>query len=147
VERVGPARARVVFSPGWVRDGTPRPHDVSVRWRLLSANNRQLGRCDDRFGGLAEARSAVLAVQRELDICESEVQRQSATGRWTWQLLLRGSVCAISGRTYESSRITRQSLAHFREELALAMIAPLPTLPRQPLADGSWDSRDAGSLR
>jgi hypothetical protein len=111
-----------------------------VWWRLLSGNNRQLGRSAELFDGVAEARRAAATVRDAATSVERYVVRQLAPVRWGWSLMLDGIVVAVSGRGYEGERTAAHAL-----ELFLAAAAEAPLDPRQDLVppQSSTDRRTA----
>lgn len=105
--------------------GGPRLADHAgalVRWRLLSGNNRQLGRSAELFDGVAEARQAATTIRDAADSVEQYVVRLTAPVRWGWSLMLDGIVVAVSGRAYEGERTAVHALELF---LSAATAAPL----------------------
>jgi hypothetical protein len=84
-----------------------------VRWRLLSANNRQLGRGPvpyaDELAAWAAAGRLVLGLHR----AETALLRVRVPGPWTWRLLLDDEVLAVSGRDYERAPAAAQALQLF----------------------------------
>jgi uncharacterized protein YegP (UPF0339 family) len=102
--------------------GTAEHVGALVRWRLLSANNRQLGRSAELFHGVAEAREAAAAIRDGADSLEQYVVRLTSPVRWGWSLVLDGMVVAVSGRGYEGERTALHALDLF---LSAATQAPL----------------------
>jgi hypothetical protein len=93
-----------------------------VRWRLLSGNNRQLGRSAELFDGVAEARLAVVTIRAAGNALERYVVRRMAPVRWGWSLMLDGVVVAVSGRAYEGERTVVHALEHFLSAAAGACL-------------------------
>ncbi|MBO0884110.1 MAG: hypothetical protein J2P17_28020 [Mycobacterium sp.] len=90
-----------------------------VRWRLLSGNNRELGRsayaCDD-----AEAcRTELEKLLADLDLLESRL-RLLAPHRWCWELLRDGFVVAVAGHLFERQVRCHQVLDQFLRDAPLA---------------------------
>jgi hypothetical protein len=88
--------------------GTLGPHfqlyaagpGAPVNWRLLSGNNRDLGRGQDACETAEQCRIALSEVLSELSDCQGVV-RPGAQNRWMWALRLRGVVVAVSGHDYD----------------------------------------------
>lgn len=99
--------------------------DGQVVWRLLSANNRQLGRgataCADRSSAWAAASSLA-------GLLGAAEPRLAWLGRrlgWTWTLSVAGAVQAVSGRGYERVGVATQALAAFVTGLPEAVRAEM----------------------
>ncbi|CAN5611038.1 hypothetical protein BH10ACT8_BH10ACT8_18270 [soil metagenome] len=71
-----------------------------VNWRLLSGNNRDLGRGCVSSENPDECRVAILSVVRGLPDTTSII-RPGSQNRWVWALLLNGLTVAASGRDYD----------------------------------------------
>ncbi|MDQ1719345.1 MAG: hypothetical protein QOE89_3298, partial [Pseudonocardiales bacterium] len=71
-----------------------------VNWRLLSGNNRDLGRGQAACETAEECRTALSELLSELSDCQGVV-RPGAPNRWMWALRLRGVVVAVSGHDYD----------------------------------------------
>lgn len=112
--------------------GRPRPAVVSIAetgdwygWRLIGANNRELGRGARGFDTYQLARRAVGQLKETLGRLTHSSTTNPATGRWGWRFDLDGVAVAVSGRWYERDHDGRIGAAKF---LALA--------PHADLADG-----------
>lgn len=131
---------RFIFSTTWGPGFLPVeagdfPPDLSqaptvVRWRLLSANNRQLGRSAAVFDDVAAARAAALALQDSLGAVDQVVTRLATPPRWVWSLVRAGTVVAVSGRSYETERAVVRTLSLFLSSAAAAPVAVVNRLPR-----------------
>jgi hypothetical protein len=95
-----------------------------VRWRLLSGNNRQLGRSAELFDGVAEARQAATRIRDGTGSLEQYVVRLVAPVRWAWSLVLDGILVAVSGRAYEGERTAVHALELFLSAAAAAPLDP-----------------------
>jgi len=85
-----------------------------VRWRLLGANNRELGRGAGPFADLESCQAAVRdLVARVAGATPGIVGDADHTGAWSWRLDLDGHPVAVSWRTYLRHRECAYSLAHF----------------------------------
>jgi hypothetical protein len=91
-------------------------------WRLIGANNRELGRSARSFGSYQLARRAVGQLKEGLGRLAHNSTNNPATGRWGWRLDLDGVAVAVSGRWYERDYDGRVGAAKF---LALAVDAEL----------------------
>lgn len=89
-----------------------------VRWRLLSGNNRELGRGAGEYDDPLACRLAVEELQVEVDDLEPAVRRVHAA--WTWHLEREGVIVASSGRRFDRLIRCEQNLAQFRTRLAEA---------------------------
>jgi hypothetical protein len=129
-------QARFVFNtasalPWIVRDGIPvAPVDVhqelspAICWRLLSPNNRQLGRSADLFVDLAGCVRAVELFLAGLHDAEPLVTRHTVPVRWTWRVLEGNHVVAMSGRWFEAERQAIRTLDNFLASAVLASTVP-----------------------
>src|SRR5215467_9412659 len=82
-------------------------------WRLIGANNRELGRNARRFTSYPLARQAVRHLQQHLDLVVRGTYVEPATGRWIWRVDLDDEPIAISGRWYERDHDSRLGMAKF----------------------------------
>jgi hypothetical protein len=73
---------------------------AGVTWRLLSSNNRDLGRSALSF---PDMRSCQLMVRRLQLMIDKVVVVQLRAGRvdWSWRVRLDGADVAVSSRTYQ----------------------------------------------
>jgi|GEM_PF-3534930 len=95
-------------------------HHNRYGWRLIGANNRELGRSALGFGSYHGARSAVVALQRSLGSFVQHLTTDPATGRRGWHVEVDGACVAVSGRWYERDHDARLGAAKF---VALALRA------------------------
>jgi len=93
----------------------------SVRWRLLSGNNREIARGAETFADAESCRIAVKDLQTTADPLESVV-RQTEAHLWVWQLSDGGRLVASSAHGYDRMIRCSHGLAQFREALPLAEI-------------------------
>jgi hypothetical protein len=129
-------QARFVFNmasalPWIVRDGTvaaPVVRDEApsraICWRLLSPNNRQLGRSADVFDDLAACLHAVELFLVGLPDAEPLVTRHTGPVRWTWRVLEGNHVVAMSGRSFEAERQAVRTLDNFLASAVFASTVP-----------------------
>ena len=129
-------QARFVFNmasalPWVVPDlAAPRPVELfevatpAICWRLLSPNNRQLGRSADVFDDLPACARAVELFLMGLADAEPLVTRHAAPVRWTWRVLEGNHVVAMGGRSFESERLAIRTLDNFLASAVLAPVVP-----------------------
>lgn len=133
------AEPRVIYVSGFARAGSAiqwpggwlEPPATAVAdgdwsaWRLLGANNRELGRSYFAYPTLLDCHRAVAEVQGGVTRAEPVVTISLRTGLWRWQLNLATGPAVISARSFERRRACEANLAHFctaipRAEGALA---------------------------
>lgn len=94
-----------------------------LQWRLLSGNNREVGRSALDYPDEQTCRAAVLEVQHELHTLDGSVRRMPSN-LWVWQLAKRDTVVATSGRDYDRMVRAQDSMDAFLRGLRNAPIAP-----------------------
>ena len=113
-------------------------------WRLVGANNRELGRSAQAFTDAATCRAGISFFRRQLDHLETRVWCDG-NGRWVWRLDLHGQPVATAARAYMRRREAAFNLAQF---LAAARAASAPTIgqpaPAQPIAPPALTGEVAG---
>jgi hypothetical protein len=92
-------------------------------WRLMGANNRELGRSALSFVSYQLARRSVMQLKEGIGRLVQHSTTDPATGRWGWRLDLDGLAVAVSGRWYERDHDGRLGAAKF---VALTVEAELP---------------------
>jgi hypothetical protein len=92
-----------------------------VGWRVLGANNRELGRSAGPFWRVDQAYQAVHEAQAVL---ERTVTRFWADdlGEWFWNISLDGEQLAVSSRGYRRQRECNYSIEQFREHFPTARV-------------------------
>lgn len=91
------------------------PAAGGVGWRLLGANNRELGRAAIAYPDAEAALSAVQDVRELAGVGGAHILHDPATGSWAWHLLDADSrVIATSGRGFRHERECRYNLEQFR---------------------------------
>jgi hypothetical protein len=108
---MGQARFLIVTRP--TRGGTGRS-DTRTAWRLLSANNRELGRGPVDFRDEETCREAVLRLTVNIEEAVTVMCREQPTAMWGWRLTLGSEPVALSGRSYRRERECLYNLAQFR---------------------------------
>ena len=96
--------------------------DGPVRWRLLSGNNRELGRGLGLFADEAECRVAVKELQCEMGSLLSRV-RPTAANQWVWELRRGGVPVAVAGHSFDRLVRCERGLAQFVGRMADAPIS------------------------
>jgi hypothetical protein len=95
-----------------------------VVWRLLGANNRELGRSPLWYGDLDSCREAVRLLKREIDTVTSAITAVALPGgAWSWRLAANGRPIAIAGRPYHRQRECAYNLDHFVAAVPMARIS------------------------
>jgi hypothetical protein len=103
-----------------------RPADKGlVGWRLVGANNRELGRSASPAGNVQEAYQAVHVAKATFGEQASGVLPH-AGGSWSWHLSLDGDRVAVSSRSYLRQRECGYSLEHFRAVFPTAEVVAPP---------------------
>lgn len=92
-----------------------------VAWRLLAANNRELGRGYGVHRDHPACRRAILQLQRDIDRVDA-VPRADTSGRWIWQASVRGLVVAVSARPYLREREAWSNLSQFVNAVPIAPV-------------------------
>ncbi len=99
-----------------------------IVWRLLSANNRELGRGVGAFASSANARSAVERVIGLADQLESASAFALDRGQHAWALRLEDDFVVIAPRWHRSRRANRENLTIAIESLRHARLSSVVTL-------------------
>ncbi|MFD4141702.1 MULTISPECIES: hypothetical protein [unclassified Streptomyces] len=123
-------RARFLYV---VRASAQRPEggDRPVGWRLIGANNRELGRSAQAFGGHAECRAAVKELRDKVGGARVLMSMSDSAGSWTWRLQIEGRTVAVAGRPYLRHRECQFNLGQFLAAVPLAELAEAkPNRPR-----------------
>lgn len=103
---------------------SPSPGAGTVGWRLLGANNRELGRSAGQFADLDSCQAAVHDLVARIASAVPGITSDSGhTGAWSWRLDLGGRAVAVSCRTYLRHRECTYSLAHFLGAAPEAVVA------------------------
>jgi hypothetical protein len=96
---------------------------ASVAWRLVGANNRELGRSSRTYADLAACLDALAFLREHINEADSLLANASDTGLWLWRLNIGEQWIAVSGRSYLRRRECQYNLAQFVAE------APIATFP------------------
>jgi hypothetical protein len=89
--------ARPRRTPG--ASGTPVP--LVITWRLLSGNNRDLGRAAAPYPDAASCLAAVRDLQHSLAASVASVASPDGRARWTWRISVDARDVAVSSRQYQ----------------------------------------------
>jgi uncharacterized protein YegP (UPF0339 family) len=92
-----------------------QPRVGHVAWRLLSNNNRDLGRAPAAFATEPECLAAIAALRREAAGAPRVVYRADR-GMWSWRLRAQNTEVAVSPRLYQR---------HLQAEAACALFVGL----------------------
>ena len=93
-----------------------------VRWRLLSANNRDLGRGVVAYPDASACQVAIKELVVELDALQMQVRRRGVN-QWQWALLDGADVVVLGAHGYDRQVRCDQAVRHFVEHAALGHIA------------------------
>ena len=98
-----------------------------VAWRLLGANNRELGRSPVWYPDLDSCREAVWALKREIGGVTSAITAVALPGgAWSWRMAANGRPVAVAGRPYHRHRECAYNLSHFVAAVPTAQISDEP---------------------
>jgi hypothetical protein len=114
-------RRSTVASPGCHVQLFARTSSDPVRWRLLSGNNREIGRGAESFVDAETCRVAVKELQAAVDSLEPSIRRDLGH-RWVWHLALDDRSVATSAHGFDRLIRCERAVAQFREELRIALI-------------------------
>lgn len=100
-----------------------RPSEGGVGWRLLGANNRELGRAVAAHPDVEAAVAALAGVRAAAAEGVSSIRYDPVTGLWRWLLLAGASdVVAASGRGFRNEGACRYNLDQFRAHAPSATV-------------------------
>ena len=105
--------------PGADIDGVP--DGTWYAWRLLSGNNRELGRSARVFPDPAMCRADVDLVRKQGRRLVPLVTSDVSNGMWTWRVELRGTTVALAARLYFRQREATYNLRTFLAAVAEAI--------------------------
>jgi hypothetical protein len=94
-----------------------------VRWRLLSGNNRDMGRGFGEFVDAETCRIAIKQLQADASELKARIQRVGPSS-WQWQILTDVLVVAAAGHPFDRLIRCEQGMAQFLENFARAPIGP-----------------------
>ena len=93
----------------------------TVEWRLISANNRELGRCTEPFLDMDSCTLAVERLREGIDSADEAVT-QDPSGRWRWRLSFQDQLVAMSCRAYLRRVECTSTLLQFRKAAGGAVL-------------------------
>lgn len=127
------------------RAGPAEQPECRIGWRLIGANNRELGRSAVTFDSLDVCRAAVVQLRERIDQARVLFAMADATGTWIWRLGFGGTEVAVSGRTYQRQRECQHSLSLFL--LAVPLASVNESIPHRPRLRGLQLPGPAGEGR
>ena len=86
-----------------------------VGWRLLGANNRELGRSALSYADAEAALASIGRVRALVASGDAHIIHDRGTGLWAWHLDDAGALVANSGRGFRHERECRYNLEQFRD--------------------------------
>ena len=95
----------------------------SASWRLLSGNNRNLGRSGGVYESVAECQGAIIAMVDGIDVLQGVV-RPAGEHRWVWMLRDGAEIVAISGHRYDRQVRCEAARQQFIRYARAALIDP-----------------------
>lgn len=95
----------------------------SASWRLLSGNNRNLGRAGRSYETIEQCASAISAMVDRLDALQALV-RPAGEHRWAWMLRDATEVVAMSGHRYDRQVRCEAARLQFLSYARTAVIDP-----------------------
>jgi hypothetical protein len=131
----GPSRSATRPSQGRSGVGSRRGRPDVVGWRVIGANNRELGRGAHPAESVTEACQAVHAAQLTFGQHVTRILRDDVTG-WSWHTSLDGDPVTVSSRGYFRQREADYSLEQFRAFFPTAKVVEPPTLTSRPTRRG-----------
>lgn len=87
-------------------------HNSNTRWRLLSGNNRDVGRSAPSFADATSCLQAVEDLLIRLDELRP-VLRRAELGQWRWTLLAEDEPIAVGSHAYDRLVRCEQAMANF----------------------------------
>ncbi len=106
--------------------GRTRPIEAAMlAWRLLGANNRELGRSVGVYP-LGQAREQILALQADAGRLTNAMVLADGGG-WIWRVSLDGALVATAARSYHRQRECHYSTLQFLAALPVAAICEYVT--------------------
>lgn len=114
---LGPAHSALHFQLYQRGVGSP------VRWRVLSANNRDMGRCVLDYADEAACRKGISQFLGSLDALVCGLVR-AADNRWTFRLLQGDELVVTSGRGFDRRTRCELAASRFLELVPTAEMRP-----------------------
>ncbi|HJQ43047.1 MAG TPA: hypothetical protein VJ831_08180 [Jatrophihabitantaceae bacterium] len=110
---------------------------AALRWRLLSGNNREIGRGAEFFPDAESCRIAVKDLQTALDDLVPAVRRESGHA-WVWQLSFGDRVVATSAHGYDRLIRCERGMSQFRVEMRTARVGDVVMISQTRRWGGSY---------
>ncbi len=98
-----------------------------VSWRLLSANNRELGRGAVDYSSVDDCLASIRGMISRLDGLITQARRRPDSG-WHWVLLAEDEPVVVGGRGYDRPIRAREAARRFRAHARRARIAETVTV-------------------
>jgi len=95
----------------------------AVRWRLLSGNNRELGRGRETFADAEACRLVIKELQAETEEVVPAIRRVGSHS-WSWQLMRGDEVVAEASHAYDRRIRCEQAMVQFAAQLREAVVRP-----------------------
>lgn len=95
--------------------------DAPVRWRLLSANNREIGRGLIDYPDAESSCMAIKELQRDVVLLDRRIRRIEPN-RWLWEVYQGRLPVAMSGRPFDRLIRCEQSVERFVGQFADAAV-------------------------
>jgi uncharacterized protein YegP (UPF0339 family) len=92
-----------------------------LRWRLLSGNNRDIGRGVDEYPTPESCRDAIASLRNA--VADLEVVLKRVGHEWTWQLVDGDAPVVIAGHNYDRKIRCERALDQFVRRAATAPIS------------------------
>ena len=121
-------RAVLTLLQGELAPANPDVSQPWIVWRLLSANNRELGRGVGSFPSPSIARAAVERVIGRADLLESASAFAMDRGQHAWALRLAEDFVVIAPRWHRSRRANRENLTIAIDSLRHARLGSAVTM-------------------
>jgi hypothetical protein len=94
-----------------------------LRWRVLSGNNRELGRSFETFPDTEACRQAIGDLRLALDVLLPQVRREGRD-RWLWELRRAdGAVLVVAAHPFDRQVRCRRAVDQFLLDARLAPVA------------------------
>lgn len=95
--------------------------NAPIRWRLLSGNNRDMGRGSDEFDDAESARVTLKQLQTDAGDLVPRVRRVSPSS-WLWEIVLDDVPIAAAGHPFDRLIRCEQGMTQFLKNFATAPI-------------------------
>ena len=95
--------------------------DAPVRWRLLSGNNRDMGRGVEQYVDVAAAEIAIKELQANADELVAKVRRMEPS-QWIFEIYWDGHPAAIAGHGFDRLVRCQQGMDQFLANFAAAPV-------------------------